>query len=49
MPWIIKNNFIIFSNEVKEVVNEYNKAQEKETKETSNEIIYEETEEEVEY
>ena len=39
----------IFSNEVKEVVNEYNKAQEKETKETSNEIIYEETEEEVEY
>ena len=28
----------IFSNEVKEVVNEYNKAHEKETKETSNEI-----------
>ncbi len=36
----------VFSNEVKEVVNEYNKAQEKENQ---NEIVYEETENEVEY
>lgn len=38
----------VFSNEVKEVVNEYNKTLEKEEKEAPEEIIYEETEEEIE-
>lgn len=41
----------VFSNEVKEVVNDYNKSLEKDEKQAPEEIIYEETveEEEVEY
>lgn len=39
----------VFSNEVKEVVNEYNKPFERKEKETYKEEIYEEIQEEVEY